>query len=64
MKNPAGRGGCCPPRPKSEGPTWIKPLQDLQNSSHPTKSNLLFIQYTCIFFAQTCNPIRSHFTLY
>ena len=62
MKNSAGGGGCYPPRPKAEVDNT---LRDLQNSSYPTKADsiiaLLFIQI--IFFAQTCKPTRSHFSL-
>ena len=46
MKNSADQGGCYPPRPKAEVDNT---LQDLQNSSCPTKAefnnfSLLFIQ--------------------
>ena len=61
MKNSAGRGGCYPPRPKTEVDNI---LRDLQNSSYSTKPNsiiaLLFIQN--IFFTQTSKPTRSHFS--
>ena len=58
MKNFVGRVGCYPPRPKAE---VDKTLRDPQNSSYPTKAELLFIEN--IFFAQTCKPTRSHFAL-
>ena len=35
MKNSADRGGCYPPKPKTE---VNKSLRDLQNSSYPTKA--------------------------
>ena len=48
MKNSAGRGGCCPPRPEAEVDNI---LRDLQNSSYPTKAefNNCFIIYSKYF---------------
>ena len=63
MKNPAGRGGCYPPRPKAEVDST---LRDLQNSPYPTKAkfnNIALLFNQNIFFSQTCKPIRSHFSL-
>ena len=48
MNNSAGRGGCYPPRPKAEVDNI---LQDLQNSSYPTKAefNNCFIIHSKYF---------------
>ena len=48
MKNSAGQGGCYPPRPKAEVDNI---LQDLQNSSYPTKAefNNCFIIHSKYF---------------
>ena len=48
MKNSADQGGCYPPRPKAEVDNT---LQDLQNSSYPTKAefNNCFIIHSKYF---------------
>ena len=48
MKNSAGRGGCYPPRPKTEVDNI---LRDLQNYSYPTKAefNNCFIIHSKYF---------------
>ena len=48
MKNSAGRGGCYPPRPSA---LVDSNLQDLQNSSYPTKAefNNCFIIHSKYF---------------
>ena len=54
MKNSAGSGGCYPRRPKAKVDNT---LQDLQNSSYPTKAALLFIQNIFKFLREKMNFI-------
>ena len=49
MKNSADQGGCYPQRPKAEVDNT---LRDLQNSSYPTKAELLFIQNNSPFLKE------------
>ena len=58
MKNSA-EGGCYPQRPKAEVDNT---LRDLQNSSYPTKTELLYISYIiALLFIQNISPFLKEF---
>ena len=61
MKNSADQGGCYPQRPKAEVDNT---LQDLKNSSYPTKAkfnngSIIFIQNTYFPVLKGVSPFRS-----
>ena len=61
MKNSAEEGGCYPQRPKAEVEST---LQDLQNSSYPTKAefnNCFIIQSKYFPILKGVSPLRSLF---
>ena len=61
MKNSADQGGCYPQRPKAE---VDKTLQDLQNSSYPTKAefnNCFIIHSKYFLLLKGVSPLRSLF---
>ena len=62
MKNSAGRGECYPPRPNAEVDNT---LQDLQNSSYPTKAefNNCFIIHSKYYLRSNLLTPRGHFSL-
>ena len=61
MKNSADQGGCYPQRPKAEVDNT---LQDLQNSSYPTKAefnNCFIIHSKYFLLLKGVSPLRSLF---
>ena len=61
MKNSADQGGCYPRRPKAEVDNT---LQDLQNSSYPTKAefnNCFIIHSKYFLLLKGVSPLRSLF---
>ena len=60
MKNSAGRGECYPPRPKAEVDNT---LRDLQNSSYPTKAELLYYSFKILSSLKLVNSSRPFLSL-